>query len=105
MVLIPTPEPTRWVPFAEPGMLLKNPFCAMGLKHNFSFLKRISFGDVHWEVNMNSREPELSKLKTKSFEFTESLNARVDVGLFSKTIVPAFGVKLHRDPVVPCVMR
>jgi hypothetical protein len=54
---------------------------------------------------MNTPESELTKLEPESFEFTESLGAGVDVGLFSETVVSALGVKFHGDPVVSCVMR
>lgn len=56
-------------------------------------------------MHINTPESELPKLEPESFEFTESLGAGVDVGLFSETIVSALGVKFHGDPVVSCVMR
>jgi len=56
-------------------------------------------------MDMNTGEAELTELKPKRFEFTESLGAGVDVGLFSETVVSTFGVKFHGDPVVSCVMR
>ena len=54
---------------------------------------------------MNTSETELPKLESERFEFTESLGAGVDVGLFSETVVSTFGVKFHGYPVVSCVMR
>jgi hypothetical protein len=54
---------------------------------------------------MNTPESELTKLEPESFEFTESLGAGVDVGLFSEIVVSALRVKFHGDPVVSCVMR
>jgi len=54
---------------------------------------------------MNTSESELPKLESESFEFTESLSAGINVGLFSKTVVSVLGVEFHGDPVVSCVMR
>jgi len=54
---------------------------------------------------VNASEAKLTELESERFEFTESLGASVDVGLFAETVVSALGVKLHGDPVVSCVMR
>jgi hypothetical protein len=54
---------------------------------------------------VNASETELPKFESERFEFTESLGAGVDVGLFSETVVSIFGVKFHGYPVVSCVMR
>jgi len=53
---------------------------------------------------MNTPESELTKLELESFEFMESTDVGVDVGLFSETVVSTLGVKFHGDPVVSCVM-
>jgi len=54
---------------------------------------------------VNSSKAELTELESERFKFTESLGAGDDVGLFSETVVPALGVKLHRDPVISGVTR
>ena len=54
---------------------------------------------------MDACKTELTKFKPKWFKFTESVDAGVDVRLFSEAVVPAFGVELHRDPIISCVMR
>jgi len=54
---------------------------------------------------MNAGEAKLPKLESERFEFTESLNAGVYVGLFPETVESTFSVKFHGYPVVSCVMR
>ena len=54
---------------------------------------------------MNASEAKLTELEPERFEFTESFNAAVDVGLLSETVVSTLGAKLNRNPVVACVMR
>ena len=56
-------------------------------------------------MHVNPTEAKLTELESERFEFTESLGAGVDVGLFSETVVSALGVKFHGYPVVSCVMR
>jgi hypothetical protein len=56
-------------------------------------------------MHVNASEAKLTELEPERFEFTKSFNAAVDVGLFSETVVSTLGVKLHRDPIVSCVMR
>jgi hypothetical protein len=56
-------------------------------------------------MDVNRSKTKLTELEPKPFEFAKSLSAGIDVGLFSETVVPAFGVKLHGYPVVSCVMR
>jgi hypothetical protein len=56
-------------------------------------------------MHVNPSEAELPKLKSERFEFTESLNAGVDMRLLSETVVSALGVKFHSNPIVSCVMR
>jgi len=56
-------------------------------------------------MHVNPCKTEYTELESKWFKFTKSFNAGVDMGLFSETVVSAFGVKFHGDPVVSCVMR
>ncbi len=56
-------------------------------------------------MHVNACKTEFTELESEWFQFTESLGASVDVGLFSETVVSAFGVKFHGDSVFPCVMR
>ena len=56
-------------------------------------------------MHVNACKTEFTELESERFQFTESLGASVDVGLFSETVESTLGVKFHGDPVVPCVMR
>ena len=94
-----------WIQLPEPRMSLEYLFRTMRFEHDFCLFNRVPFRNVDLEMNVNSSKTKLAELKSKPFEFAKSLGAGIDVGLFSETVVPAFGVKLHRDPVVACVMR
>jgi hypothetical protein len=103
-MFIPTPESTGWVPFPKPRVLFEHPFRTVRLEHNLCLFKRIALRNIYLEMHVNASETKLPKLESERFEFTESLGAGVDVGLFSETVVSAFGVKFHGYPVVSCVM-
>jgi hypothetical protein len=105
MVFVSTPETAAWIQLPEPWMSLEYLFCAMRFEHDFRFLDRVLFRDIDLEMDVNSSKTKLAELESERFKFTESLTTGVDVGLFSETVVPAFGVKLHGDPVVSCVIR
>ena len=105
MVFISTPETTTWISLSKSRMHFKHFLSAVRLQHNLRILQRVPFWNVHRKVNMISSKTEVSELESKPFEFTKSLGTGIDMGLFSKTVIPAFGVKLHHDPVVSCVMR
>src|SRR4030043_1086597 len=105
MMFVSTPKSTVWISFSEPRMLFKNLLCTIGFQHDLRILNRVPFRNINLEVNMNTCKTKLPEFKPKPFEFTKSLSTSIDVGLFSEAIVSAFGVKLHCDPVVPCVIR
>ena len=105
MVFVSTPETAAWIQLPEPRMSLEYLFRTVRFEHNLRVLDRVSLGDIYLEVNVNSSKAELTELESERFKFTESLGAGVDVGLFSETVVPALGVKLHRDPVISGVTR
>ena len=48
---------------------------------------------------------EITKLKSKAFQFMECLDTGVDVDLFSKTIISVVGDKHHSHPVIAGVTR
>jgi len=104
-MFIPAPKTATRIQFPEPWVLFEHPFRTVRLEHILCLFKRIALGNIYLEMHVNASETELPKLKSKRFEFTESLGAGVDVGLFSETVVSALGVKFHGYPVVPCVMR
>ena len=104
-MFVSAPETAAWIQFPEARMALEYLFCTMGFEHDFSILDGIPLRNVDLEMDMNSSKTKLAELESKPFKFTKSLGAGIDVGLFAETVVPAFGVKLHRDPVVACVMR
>jgi len=105
MMFVPTPKTTTRAPFPKSRMLFKHFLSTMGLQHDFCLFKRIALGDIYLEMYVNPTEAKLTELESERFEFTESLGAGVDVGLFSETVVSTFGVKFHGYPVVSCVMR
>jgi hypothetical protein len=105
MMFIPAPKTVTWIQFPEPRVLFEHPFRTVRLEHNLCLFKRIALGNIYLEMHVNASETELPKLESERFEFTESLGAGVDVGLFSETVVSTFGVKFHGYPVVSCVMR
>jgi hypothetical protein len=104
-MFIPAPEIVTWIQFPEPWVLFEHPFRTVRLEHILCLFKRIALGNICLEMHVNACETELPKLESERFEFTESLGAGVDVGLFSETVASALGVKFHGYPVVPCVMR
>jgi hypothetical protein len=56
-------------------------------------------------MNMTSSEAEVAEFEPKSFKISERLNTRVDMRLFFKTVVVAFGFKHHGHPIISCVNR
>ena len=73
--------------------------------HNLRILYRVSFGDVHLEVNMIPGEPEIPKLIPIAFHPVERLCTRLNVLLFSEAVVPVFGDEKHGHPVIAGVTR
>ena len=67
MTFVPAPETTAWVSFPESRMYLKHLFCTVGFKHTLSILHRVSFWDVHLEMNMVPGEPKVTELEPKAF--------------------------------------
>jgi hypothetical protein len=105
MMLIATPKTSSRIPFTKTRMVFKHPLCTPWFQHYLSSLHRVTFWDVHLKVNLIQSKPNFPKLKPKSFEFTKSFCTRINVGLSSKTIKSAFGVKFYGDPVISGVIR
>ena len=104
MVLVSAPESTVRIPFPESWMSFKHFLGTSRFQHNLSILHHVPFWNVHGEVNMIPSKSKGTKLESKLFKFTKSLNTGIDVGLLSETVISTYDVELHRDPIVPCVM-
>ena len=105
MVFVSGPEAATWVQLPEPRVPFKHPLSTVGFEHDFRLLKRVPFRDVDLEMHVDAGEAEFAELEPEWFEFTEPLDAGVDVRLLSEAVKPAFGVKFHRHPVVAGVTR
>jgi len=104
-VLVPAPESTPWVAFAEPGVRLEHPISAVGFEHGLSALNGVPFGDVDLEVDVVFGEPEFAEPKPMAFQVVERLGAGVNVALFPKAVVAVLGHKHQGHPVVAGVTR
>ena len=105
MVLIPTPESTSRVAFAESGVRLKHLHSAVGFQHGLSGLNGVPLGDIDLEVDVVLGEPEFAEPKPMAFQVMERLGAGVDVALFPKAVVAVLGHKHQGHPVVAGVTR
>jgi len=104
-MLVPAPEPTSRVPLAESGMFLEHLSQTVGFEHGLGGLDGAILGDVDREMHVTSAEAEVAEVKPESFEIPERLGAGVDMRLFFKTHIVAFGLEHHGDPVVSCVSQ
>jgi len=104
-VFVPTPESTPWVAFVKSRVRLKHLPSTVGFEHGLSGLNGVLFRDVDGEMHVTSPKAEVAEFKPESFEIPERLGAGVNLRLFFKTIVVAFGLEHHGHPVVSCVMR
>jgi len=84
-------------------MSLKHSLGTPGLQHDLGILHRVSFWDVHLEVDMGSSKTKIPKGEPESFQFVERLFARFDVRLLPETVEPIFRHQHHRHPIIPGV--
>ena len=105
MVFVSAPESAPWVPLAESGMLLEHLSRAVGFEHGLSGLNGVLLRNIDREMHVTSAKTEVAEFKPEAFKIPERLGAGVDMRLFFKTVVVAFGLKHHGDPVVSCVSR
>jgi len=105
MVFVSAPESTPWVAFVKSRVHLKHLSCTVGFEHGLSGLNGVLFRDVDREMHVTSAKAKVAEFKPEAFKIPERLGAGVDMRLFFKTVVVAFGLKHHGDPVVSCVRR
>jgi len=86
-------------------MFFKHPFSTPGFKHDLSGLNRVTFRYVHLKMNMIPGETKVTKLKTKTFQFTKCTNAGIYMSLLLKTLIPFMSDKHHSHPVISGVTR
>ena len=104
-MLVPAPESTSRVAFAEPGVRLEHLYSAVGFEHDLSALNGVPFGDVGLEVDVVFGESEFAERKPMAFQVMERLGAGVDVALFPEAVVAVLGHKHQGHPVVAGVTR
>ena len=105
MVLVSTPEPTPRVALAESRVRLKHLSRTVGFEHGLGGLDGVFLRNIDGEMHVTSAKSKVAEFKPETFKIPERLGAGVDMRLFFKTIVVAFGFKHHGHPVVSCVMR
>ncbi len=105
MVFVSAPETTAWVALAESRVRFEHLPSAVGFKHGLSGLDGVLFRDIYWEMHVTSAKTKVAKFKSETFKIPERLGAGVDMRLFFETVVVAFGLEHHSDPVVSCVIR
>jgi len=105
LMVISTPESITWIMFSKPRKGFKHFPCSISFDYNLRSLNRISFWDVHQEVNMVQGEAKVAELESKTFQLAKSLDAGVNVDLLSKTIISVVGDKHHGHPVISGVTR
>ena len=105
MVFITTPESASGITFVESRVRLKHSFGAVGFQHGLGSLDGVLLRDIDWEVHVTSSKAEVSEFEPEVFQIPERLGAGVYMRLFFKTVVVAFGLEHHGDPVVSCVIR
>jgi len=86
-------------------MLLEHLSRAVGFEHGLGGLDGVLLRDVDREMHVTSAEAEVAEFKPEAFKIQERLGAGVDMRLFFKTVIVAFGLEHHGDPIVSCVSR
>jgi len=105
MVFVSAPESTPWVAFVKSRVHLEHLLGTIGFKHGISGLNGVFLRNIDREMHVTSAKTEVAEFKPEAIKIPERLGAGVDMRLFFKTVVVAFGLKHHGDPVVSCVSR
>ena len=104
-MFVAAPESTPWVAFVKSRVRLEHLLGTVGFEHGLSGLNRVFLRNIDREMHMTSAKTEVAEFKPEAFKIPERLSAGIDMRLFFKTVVVAFSLKHHGDPVVSCVSR
>ena len=100
MVLVPAPEGTMWVAFAEPWVRLKHSLGCVEVEDGLSGLNGVPLEYVDLRVDVVFTIAKFAVFKPKVFQVVERLGAGIDMALFSEVSLSVVGGKHHGHPVV-----